>query len=43
MNLRHQLSINFVKEPDIHTLLFVSGPEINSILRTALRDFMETI
>lgn len=41
MNLRHQLSVNFVKEPDIHTLLFVSGPEINSILRTALRDFMD--
>lgn len=41
MKLRHQLSINFVKEPDIHTLLFVSGPEINSILRTALRDFMD--
>jgi hypothetical protein len=39
--LRHHLSINFVKEPDIHTLLFVSGPEINSILRMALRDFMD--
>jgi hypothetical protein len=41
MNLRHQLSISFVKEPDIHTLIFVSGTEINSILRTALRDFMD--
>jgi hypothetical protein len=39
--LRHQLSTSFVKEPDIHTLLFVSGPEISSILRMALRDYME--
>jgi hypothetical protein len=39
--LRHHLSISFVKEPDIHTLLFVSGPEINSILRMALREFMD--
>lgn len=39
-NLRHQLSSNFLKEPDIHTLLFVSGTDLNTILRTALRDFM---
>jgi hypothetical protein len=37
---RHVLSTSYLKEPDLHMLLFISEGGLNEIIRDALRDYM---
>ena len=37
---RHNFSTNYLQDPDVHTLFYVHGSEINGIIRDALRDYM---
>lgn len=37
---RHNFNTNYLQDPDLHTLLFIHGSEINGIIREALRDYM---
>ena len=38
--LRHNFLTNYLQDPDLHTLLFISEAETNNIIREALRDWM---
>lgn len=38
--LRHNFLTNYLQDPDIHVLLFISEAETNNIIREALRDWM---
>jgi hypothetical protein len=37
---RHSFFTNYATDPDIHTLLFISGGNTNAMIREALRDWM---
>lgn len=39
-SFRHVFNTNFLKDPDLHILLFISESEVNNIIREALRDYM---
>ena len=39
-SFRHVFNTNYLKDPDLHVLLFVGEAEVNNIIRQALRDYM---
>lgn len=39
-SFRHVFITNYLKDPDIHILMFISESEVNNIIREALRDYM---
>lgn len=40
MSFRHVFNTSYLKDPDIHILMFISESEVNNIIREALRDYM---
>lgn len=39
-SFRQVFTTNFIKDPDLHILLFLSGEKINDVMRDALREYM---
>jgi hypothetical protein len=38
---RHVFNVNYMSDPDLHTLMFTAEAEFNNVLRQALREYME--
>jgi hypothetical protein len=38
---RHVFNTNYLVDPDLHILLFVTGGDINVVMRQALREYMD--
>lgn len=39
-SFRHVFNTNYLTDPDLHILLFISGNEVNNVMRQALREYM---